>query len=248
MNRAMQEPGTMGRIRYAALAGLALVGFATASGAEDARPLSPAQLALFESDHMAAIGTPERLEYSFRVDGSDPAGGYTDRVLLDVRPRDDGLKDIWVDFLSGERHRAFAPVIGFRGNPALMFFLEHDVEEMRRQTGGAATYFRNRIRQALVDQAQLDAVELSRDGRTEKATAITLVPFRNDAHLAALPGFKEKVYRFVLSDAVPGTIYRIATEIPGESGAEPRLSKSMTFAREAPCGTPEGPCAAPDGK
>ena len=46
----------------------------------------------------------------------------------------------------------FPPMIGFRGNPVLMFFLEHDVEEMQRVDGGAASYFRTRIRQAFVDR------------------------------------------------------------------------------------------------
>jgi hypothetical protein len=228
------------------LAVLALAAPGGAARAQDAPPLSPAQVALFESDHMAQINRPERLEYRFSREAADPAGDYTDRVWLDVRPRSDGLKDIWVDFLSGERHRPFAPLMGFRGNPALMFFLEHDVEEMRRQTGGAATYFRNRIRQAFVDRAQLGPTELDRDGRRQKATEITLAPFRGDVHLALFPGLADKVYRFVLSDAVPGTLYEIASEVPGESAAKPRLTERMTFAAEAPCEASEGPCSAPD--
>jgi hypothetical protein len=218
--------------------------FGAARG-EDTRPLSPAQIALFESDHLATIHRPERLEYRFSHESGDPAGDYVDRVHLDVRPRDDGMKDVWVDFLSGEHHRPFAPVIGFRGNPAVMFFLERDVEEMRRQTGGAATYFRNRIRQAFVDQAHVGAAEVTSNGKAEKATEITLAPFRNDGRLAAFPGLADKVYRFVLADAVPGTIYAIATEIPGETGQSPRLKESMVFASEAPCKAPDGPCSAP---
>ena len=63
---------------------------ATAVGAaDDTRPLSPAQIALFESDHLRGIEHPARLEYRFRreaaVDTSGPAASFVDRV--DLRSR-----------------------------------------------------------------------------------------------------------------------------------------------------------------
>ena len=99
--------------------------------------------------------------------------------------------------------------MGFRGNPVLMYFLEHDVEDMNLMTGGAATYFRNRIRQAFVDRARLKPVEIERAGAKVPATEITLVPFKDDPNLAAFPGVADKRYRFLISDAVPGSIYEI---------------------------------------
>jgi hypothetical protein len=88
---------------------------AFAGAEEDPRPLSPAQIALFESDHLKAIEKPERLEYRFTRATAAEGGGWVDRVELDVRPRGDGAKDLWVDFLAGEHHLPFPPVMGFRG-------------------------------------------------------------------------------------------------------------------------------------
>jgi hypothetical protein len=215
---------------------------------DDARPLSAAQTALFESDHLASIVRPERLEYRFSHEVGESSGDYLDRIDLDVRPRDDGLKDVWVDFLAGANHRPFPPLIGFRGNPLVMYFLERDVEEMRRATGGAAAYFRNRIRSAFVDQATLRPIELRRDDRTETASEITLAPFRDDARLAPFPGLRDKAYRFVLAETVPGAVYEIVAEVPGEPGQKPRLRETMTFLAEQPCATSEGPCAKPGSK
>jgi hypothetical protein len=212
---------------------------------EDTRPLSPAQLALFEADHLRAIADPERLEYRFGHEAEAAGGDFTDTVELDVRPRGDGAKDVWVDFLGGARHQPFPPLMGFRGNPVLMFFLEHDVDEMHRATGGAATYFRNRIRQAFVDRAELRQIELERAGEKEKATEITLTPFEGDARLSAFPGVTEKRYRFVISDQVPGTIYEIGAETPGKAGGKPLLKDTMTFSAVQPCTSAEGPCAPP---
>jgi hypothetical protein len=210
----------------------------------DSRPLSPAQLALFETDHLKMIERAQRLDYRFTRETSDTPAGIADRVALDLRPRNDGSKDIFANFLSGERHKSFPPLIGFRGNPLVMYFLERDVEEMRRQTGGAAVYFRNRIRNALVDQAQLRAVEVEREGRTLSATEITLHPFRDDARLGAHPWLQNKRYRFVLSDAVPGSLYEIGSEAPGESGQPARVKETIVFAGEQPCGGTSGPCEA----
>jgi hypothetical protein len=212
----------------------------------DTRPLSPAQIALFESDHLGGIRQAERLEYRFAREAAaanaDDVGSYTDRVVIDVRPRADGGKDVWTDFLSAERHVPFPPLMDFHGNPVVMFFLERDAGEMHRLTGGTVTYFRNRIRQAFVDQAQLKAIELQRDGKTVPATEITLTPFAQDQHVAVFPGLAEKRYRFVLSDAVPGRIVEIQSEAPSKTG-QFSTKETMTFVGEGPCTGDVGPCA-----
>jgi hypothetical protein len=226
-----------------------LLGFATsvaltapAFADGTAPPLSPAQITLFETDHLRSIDGAERLQYRFDHEAPGAADTYVDRINLDVRPRPDGAKDLWVEFLTGKHRVPFPPVSGFHGNPLLMYFLEHDVETLHQQTGGAAAYFRNRIRRAFVDRAELRETELQRDGKTSPATEITLTPFRGDPQIAAFPGLQEKRYRFVLSNEVPGGIYELASEVPGEDGQGPRLKETVTFAATAPCETSEGPC------
>jgi len=70
----------------------------------------------------------------------------------------------------------------------------------------------------LVDQAQLNAIELQRDGSPVPATEITLTPFTQDQHIAVFPGLAEKRYRFVLADSVPGRIVEIQSEVPSKTG------------------------------
>jgi hypothetical protein len=207
----------------------------------DPRPLSEAQIALFESDHMHGIGERAELSYAFRHEETDEGKSYDDRVSLDVRPQPDGKKDVWVDFLTGEHHVPYQPAIDFRGNPVLMFFLERDVQEMHKLTGGAAAYFRNRIRHAFVDRAAVRPTTVETVHGQAPGTEITLQPFSEDPHIAVFPGWKDKSYRFVLSDAVPGTIYQIATEVPGADGQKPRFKETMTFTGEKPC-EKDGPC------
>jgi hypothetical protein len=234
-----------GMLFGAALCALLLSLSESPAAENDARPLSPAQVALFETDHLGSIRQAERLEYRFAREAEaakpDDIGSYTDRVDLDVRPREDGGKDVWTDFLSAERHVPFPPLTDFHGNPLIMFFLERDVGEMHRLTGGTATYFRNRIRQAFVDQAQLKTIELQRDGKPMQATEITLAPFVQDPHAAVFPGLAEKRYRFVLSEAVPGRVVEIQSEAPSKTG-QFATKETMTFVSEAPCTGDVGPC------
>ena len=216
-------------MRIRNLAALAFALSASTPGmAETERPLSSAQAVLFATDHLHAIDAPTIIRYSFAASGS--AGGFADRVAIGIEPRPDGTKDVNIDFLSGERHLPFQPVSGFKGNPVLMFFLERDVLEMRKVTGGSALYFRNRIRDAFLTRAEIRPVNVAVDGKELSATEVTVVPFRDDPMIARFAAFREKSYRFVLVDAVPGSVYQIATFVP-EGGA----SETLTFAGSEPC-------------
>jgi hypothetical protein len=186
------------------------------SHAADQPPLSAAQIALFESDHLRAIKSPATLDYKFQHTGSEP---YEDSVALEVREvHDDGSKDVLVEFLTGEHQMAFSPVTRFHGNPLIMYFLEWDVRRMHETTGGSNLYFRDRIREAFADQAEIDHTSITLDSGAERATAITLRPYRDDPGIERYAAFRDKTYRFVLSDAVPGTVYEIEASVPG--GAE----------------------------
>lgn len=201
------------------------------SAAPDDRSLTPAQVALFDSNHLKGITRPVRLEYAFKHQGG--AGDFGDTITEDIRAvHPDGRKDVWVQFLSGTREMKFPPAMGFNGNPLLMYFLEHDVVEMQQATGGSSSYFRNRIRAAFLN-ADMHPATVSFKGRTYEAHEIVISPFRTDAHVAQFPAFKEKAYRFILCDGLPGTIYQISTTVPavgnGNSGA---FKEAMTYEGE----------------
>lgn len=198
-----------------------------ASRAEDTRPLSPAQIALFESNHLSAIDHPVTLDYVFRHDVEGPQG-FTDKVEIDVNEvRPDGKKDISVNFLTGDRRTYFPPVTGFQGNPLLMYFLEFDVINLGRETGGAPVFFRNRIREAFVDGAEMHPIKITVDGHEADATEIAIHPFAKLTR-PEVARFVDKAYYFVLSNAVPGTLYQIRSEVPKQEGA-PAVVDSVTY-------------------
>lgn len=215
--------GLIGAVLAAAVAGVA--------AAEDDRPLSPAQIALFESNHLKEITAPVVLDYSFSHRGS--GGDFKDKISAEIRTvHQDGRKDVWVDFLTGAHKVNYPPLTGFNGNPLLMVFLDHDVAQMHEATGGSTLYFRNRIRQAFVDRATMHPTEITIDGAKRSATEIDLAPFHDDPNLQRFPGFGDKNYRFILSDAVPGTIYEISTSVPRLDAGPGLFEESMTYAGE----------------
>jgi hypothetical protein len=221
-------------LRFGSVPGLAAAALmlcaAPVAGADP--PLSPAQIALFESDHLKDIRHPVVLDYRFHHHGGSQ-GDYDDKVRAEIRAvHPDGRKDVWIEFLSGERRTELPPAMGFSGNPLLLYFLEHDAEEMHTVTGGSVQYFRNRISESFADRAAIHAIEVKEGGAVVKATEIEVSPFRNDPHLARFPALAGKTYHFILSDAVPGSVYQISTTLAAPGDGDGAFEEQLTYAGE----------------
>lgn len=198
-------------------------------------PESPAQIALFETKHLAAITKPETLLYDFNR--QSPSGdGFTDRVKLEIRSvKPDGSKEVWAEFLTGERKVEFPPQMEFQGNPVVMWYLQRDVQQLQAVTGGKANFFRNRFREAMVDRAQITPTTISYGGKTVPATSIQVAPFKDlppekgGDRLTTMPEIAAKTYEFILSDAVPGHVYQIRTVTGIDPAPNKSLREIMTF-------------------
>lgn len=199
----------------------------------DPRPLSPAQIALFETPHLQNIGHSETLDYQMVRDGPQ---GFTDTVAVHIRQLyPDGTRDVSFDFLTGPRRMAFPGLAHFRGNPLLMLVLERDVREMKATIGLSAAYFRDRIRQAFVDRATVADGSFVFEGRPIPARVVTVLPFANDARLEHLPTVQRKSYVFVLADGVPGMIAEVRIASPADAAAKvPAVAERLTFQGVAP--------------
>jgi hypothetical protein len=181
-----------------------------------AQPLSPAQIALFETPHLAKLAAPMRLEYGFlrEEEGKAPV---EDRIRLDIRPSAEGSggHDVVPEFLTGARNLPYPPARGFRGNPLLLFALDRDARELAAATGGSMHWFRQRIRQAFAESAELRSAEAELDGAQVAATEINLVPFTGEPRALQ---YQNRRYVFLLADAVPGAIHSITTDTPASAG------------------------------
>jgi hypothetical protein len=203
-------------------------------GTAGAQPVSPAEMLLFETDHLAKMKAPATLVYEFsKLSNVEPA--FTDSVQLDVS-RSKGQLHTALRFLSGKRRHAMPEIDDAHGNPVLLGFLEHDIAEMRRLTGGAVNYFRKRIRMALSDKAQVTPQRILYQGKTVDAKAVRIQPYLDDPLHARFEKYVRKTYTFVLSDAVPGGLYQVRTSL--ENTADGRSPAGTVVARTA---APAGP-------
>lgn len=189
------------------------------SGTARAQPVSPAEVLLFETDHLARTKAPATLVYTFRkVSNVDP--GFSDTVELDLS-REKEQMHARLYFLSGERQRELPEIDDAHGNPVLLGFLEHDIAEMKRLTGGSTTYFRKRIRMALASAAQLGKQAFAFQGTTHEGQVVRIQPYLDDPLHARFEAYVRKTYTFILSDAVPGGVYQIATSLGAIGGGRP---------------------------
>lgn len=216
----------------AALAAPALGAAGNTAEEEAARAsLSPAQVLLFETPHLASVDPPLWLDYGFRREeaGKEPV---VDTIRLAVRasPGREGKRDVSAEFLTGPRALQYPPASGFGGNPLLLFALDRDTRELSAATGGTAMWFRNRFRQALVAAAEPRPAEIEHDGRRLPATAVSLKPYAGEPRARR---YQERRYEFVLSEALPGWVHAIRTELPAADG-QAAVLESIVFAGTAP--------------
>ncbi|MFC5458218.1 hypothetical protein [Massilia niabensis] len=211
--------------------GAALLALCTL-GPACAQPISPAEVLLFETDHLARMKAPTTLVYEFRRQSNvEPA--FTDSVQLDVS-RNKGQLHAVLRFLTGARKQALPEVDDAHGNPVLLGFLERDIAEMKRLTGGSVGYFRKRIRLALANGAKVTPQRITYGGKAVEAKAVRIQPYLDDPLHARFENYVRKTYTFVLSDDVPGGVYRVSTTLANAaSGPAPGTVVARTAAPDA---------------
>jgi hypothetical protein len=200
---------------------------------------SQAEQKVFLDDHMRSLKPSEMLQYNFKKTGSlEPA--FEDKVLVSVKPSGDGKhKAVDVSYLSGDRKLNLPATEDAQGNPVILYFLEQDVREMHRRTGGKENYFRNRIRMALAETADVRSVAVKINGKEIAASEVRIQPYLNDPMRAKFATFQNKIYLFILCDQVPGSVYELRTRVtdPTPAGnadqAEklPLIEETLTFSK-----------------
>ena len=205
--------------------------------AADPSQFSDAEKRLFVDDHLRGLRGPTTLEYVYAKRGS-LEGAVDDTARVVVGPTSaGGGQSVKVEYLTATRKLELSDIDAANANPVILFFLERDVREMQRLTGGSANYYRKRIRMALADGGQVEAVTRNIGSHRIAATAIHLTPYRDDPARSRYEKFADKTYTFTLSDDVPGKVVEIRSEISAPRGAagdppEIVIAESLRFVRE----------------
>ena len=188
-----------------------------------AEEFSPAERALFMTDHLGSLTTPTTLRYTFRKIGSLEEN-FEDKVAVALKAQPKSQCCVAsTEFLGGARRIKLPEIELARGNPVILHFLERDIHEMQRLTKGQPNYFRKRIRMAVFNSAKISDVEVPYNGKAIAARQITISPYSDDPLRTRYEKLADKQYIFTLSKDVPGGVYAIRARVNGASAGEPPL-------------------------
>lgn len=203
------------------------------SGEDHDAALTEAETLLWQSDHLQGIDSTRTLSYRFRKDGTLEEGFADDVTLKITELHKDGSKSVDLQFFTGSRQVPVQArnVQRVRGNPVIGFYMQGDVQEMERLTGGNWRYFQRRLKLALAETANVVDVRVKYEGEEVDAKKVTMLPYNNDPSKGRYPpGFIDKEYEFIFSDQIPGQLYSIRTVVPSDDSNQALLEETLLIA------------------
>jgi hypothetical protein len=192
-----------------------------------ADPIRPAEQLLFLDDHFAKTKAPATLTYSFEKRGSLTPNS-DEKVILKT----------WIK--DGKQVTSLADASGvlpgiaegeLSSNPVITYFLERDINEMQKLTGGQKNYFQRRIRLALAAGPEIVDISVKAGKDTFKAKQVSIQPYLDDPLKSKFQQLVGKRYTFVISSEVPGHLHSIKTEVPADNNnfAAPLEVETLSF-------------------
>jgi hypothetical protein len=193
---------------------------------------------LFEAPHLSNLQPDTEVLYKFERKSSDAkvtGEGFTDEIRLKVTGTEsDGSRDVDLRVFSGERAREIGAIPGLNGNPVLVSFLDRAVLNMVQLAGGNNMYFKNRLRDALLNKATVETVTVDFDGKPIELSKITVVPFADDPNAAKMLGYEGSRFEMMAGDAVPGGLYALKAHYESPISGAPQLEEVITLDKVVP--------------
>lgn len=190
--------------------------------------MSSANVSLFVDEHLVEIKEPSRIFYKFEK-SSTLEDSFVGNVVLNIVKIDDVQnKYITFRYLKGRNKVRFPPQIGAKGNPVFMLFFERDSRDMQRLTGGNALFFRSRIRHAIAATETKD-VEIMFNQNLISAKEISFTPFENTQLRNRVTRYKNKKFKVILSEKIPGHIFKIETYTKDSENENDIVKETLTY-------------------
>jgi hypothetical protein len=188
---------------------------------------------LFDKAHLKNIKQPTKLKYHFHRE-SFTEGSRDDVVEMDVSNiRNTGRCDLAFNFFTGQYNRPYEGMSNKRGNAVAVLFLEYDVHEMKRLTGGEWRYFQRKLRWSFAEGADKKEVDLEFEGKTVKGYQYVVQPYVKDPKNSRYKLYANKYYMITLSEDIPGELYQVRTVVPDgktwKEGDPVLLEETLTF-------------------
>lgn len=158
-----------------------------------------------------------------------PASAERDTGDIALSFRDDGEGLARLEFRQNERKRTIGMFPASVGNPMIMYFYESVIRDMAEAAGGSPFYIRNRVKEALVQPAEVEPGEAVIDGQKVATRTIRLHPFVEDPNRERMQGFGSLELAVTMSDDVPG--WYVSLVATAEEGTKTVYRSEMVFNR-----------------
>ena len=185
---------------------------------------------LFQNGVLDTIARDKELVYRRTVTNQlrpDTAERDTGDIALSFR--DDGNEMAYLEFRQNNKHRAMGVFPASVGNPMIMVFYESAIRDMAESAGGSPFYIRNRVKDALIQPAEVVEGKLVFDGKTVPAQTILMRPFAEDPNRDRMQGFGDLVLSVTVSKEVPGWYLSLVAEAVPEGGRAAVYRSEMQF-------------------
>ncbi len=187
------------------------------TGQNPKEEITEAETILFLSNHLEKNKLPLILKYKLSGMGSI-LKNYEEEIIIEIKKNKAGTLATGI-LNKKNKSETLKPIKNPTSNPIILHFLEKDILEMKRLTGGQPNYFRKRIRSALAEGPKPIVSVQDYNGKKISVTEITIRPYKTDplrfsAGRGKYKRYSKKKYTFKMSEDVPGKVYGITTKIP----------------------------------
>lgn len=185
---------------------------------------------LFRSGTLDDLARRTELVYRREVTNTlNPEAGTRASGDIALSILDGGKPMAQLEFRQNGKHRGLGRFPASVGNPMIMVFYENVVRDMAEAAGGSPYYIRNRVKDALVQSAEMDTGTAVVDGETIETQTVRLYPFAGDPNRDRMQGFGNLELTVVMSEDVPGWYLSLTAEALGEDGAPPVYRSAVVF-------------------
>ncbi|MHA7868612.1 MAG: hypothetical protein ACX93U_14065 [Salipiger thiooxidans] len=209
----------------AAVACLGLPGWAATTEATQTFDL------LFRQGTLDEVGRDAVLHYNRTVTNAakpEAAERDTGAVALSFEDGPQALQAN-LQFLQDGKHRNLGSFPASVGNPMIMYFYESVIRDMAETAGGSPFYIRNRVKEALVQPAEIVTGEASFGGSEVPTQTVILRPFEGDPNAGNMRGFGGLELSVTMSEEVPGWYLSLVATAPGADGAPGAYVSELRF-------------------
>ncbi|NVO56693.1 hypothetical protein HW561_12950 [Rhodobacteraceae bacterium B1Z28] len=175
---------------------------------------------LFRGDVLDAIAREKELVYQRTVTNHlKPEAAARDTGDIALSFANDGSGMAHLEFRQDEKHRAMGNFPASVGNPMIMVFYESTIRDMAESAGGSPFYIRNRVKDALIQPAEVETGDAVVNGKTVSVKTIRMRPFAQDPNRDRMQGFGGLMLSVTVSEDVPGWYLRLVAEtVPNGEG------------------------------